>query len=452
MSHQDDLHIRKNIQEFKSVLEVAISDDVRNFGRHGNAELDTAWLVSVAMTCWGFMAGTLSHRVSVACRVVGHVFGTSESISRQGLLKALGACGPRLLELMIDALPQRIKGLKGRWTQQGKVNVAVDGTKFAAPRTQANQDYFSAAGRKKKKAAQEAEAKTYQQAADQSKAATVQILVTVYFHLASGLPIRWKASASNGSERKDAEAMLQTLPRNARLIGDAEYVGYSLWSAIHNSDRTFLVRVGSNMKFLTHIGKYQMVDGLVYYWPDYQMNANQPALVLRMIRLNDGDKAIYLVTNELDMTDEVASQLYSERWKIEIFFRTIKQTCERAKLQCRKPDNVLTELNWTLLGIWHALLTAKSVCKENGTNIQRTSPVKVMKAFATVVELIHKEVTGVTDFRTELANAIIPDESNRTSSKASRNYPRKKKYRRCGNPKINDPTPEQQELALSLQV
>jgi hypothetical protein len=452
MSHQDDLHIRKNIQEFKSILEDAISKEVKNFTRHGNAQLDTAWLVSVALTCWGFMTGTLSHRVGAACKVVGHVFGTSDTVSRQGLLKALASCGPSLLELMIDALPQRIKGLKGSWTQNGKVNVAVDGTKFAAPRTKANQEYFSAAHKQKKKAGQEAKSKTYQQPADQSKAATVQILVTVFFHMVSGLPLRWKVSASNGSERQDARAMLPTLPRNARLIGDAEYVGYSLWSEIHNSGRTFLVRVGSNMTFLNYIGKYKMVDGLVYYWPDYQMKANQPALVLRLIQLHDGNKAVYLVTNELDMTDKVASQLYAQRWKIEVFFRTVKQTCECAKLQCLRPENVLTELNWTLLGIWYALLTAKSVCKEQGTNIQRISPVKVMNAFTKVVELIHRIATEVTLFRTELANATVADESDRTSSKASRNYPRKKKHRRCGKPNIYDPTPEQQKLALQLQV
>lgn len=90
-------------------------------------------------------------------------------------------------------------------------------------------------------------------------------------------------------------------------------------------------------------------------------------------------RAIFLVTNELDMDDDLACKLYSWRWKIEDFFRTVKQTCERAKLQCLRPANVLTELNWTLLGIWYALFTGKQTLIEQGQSPNEISPVKVLR-------------------------------------------------------------------------
>lgn len=447
MSHQDEVHLRKNIAVFKAILEGAVPEGVASFVRHGHARLDPAWLASVAMTCWGWMtAGTLGERVSAACKVVGHVLGREETVTRQGLMPALGTCGPELVKLMIASLADHVQSLKGYWTDHGKGNVAVDGSKFAAPRTAANQAYFAATAHPRKKR------KKYKRASDQSKASTVQVLLTVCWHMPSGLPLRWMTSASHGSERRNAAEMLDALPRNARLIGDAEYVDYPLWSKIHNSGRTFLVRVGSNLTFLTRLGQSRVEDGFVYYWPEGVMRANDPPLVLRLIQIHDGKKAIFLVTNELEMDDELACELYSGRWKIEMFFRTVKQTCERAKLHCQQPENVLTELNWTLLGIWYALFAAKHVLRNEGLPPANVSPVKVLKAITKVVEQIHRTATPVSLLKDDLAKAVLEDESHRTSSKASRHFPRKKKHRSCGAPKICCATSKQRALAKILRV
>jgi hypothetical protein len=447
MSHQDDANLRKNIADFKAILETAIPESVASYTRHGNAQLEASWLACVAMTCWGWMKSeTLTERVSAACKIVGHVFDRDETVSRQGLMNALSTCGPALVTLMIESLAKHIQGLKGYWTENGKVNVAVDGSKFAAPRTEENQAFFSATGQKKKKK------KKYKSASDHSKASTVQVLLTIFWHMKSGLPLQWMTSASNGSERRNAAQMLESLPRNARLIGDAEYIGYPLWSKIHKSGRSFLVRVGSNLTFLKQLGEYRREDGFVYYWPETAMSANHPPLVLRLIQIHDGKKAIFLVTNELDMDDDLACELYSRRWKIEVFFRTVKQTCERAKLQCLRPANVLTELNWTLLGIWYALFTGKQTLIEHGLSPNEISPVKVLNAFNKVVEQICRIATPISKLKDELAQAILEDETERTSSKASRNFPRKKKHKRCGAPTICDPTPQQRQRAQLLRI
>ena len=168
---------------------------------------------------------------------------------------------------------------------------------------------------------------------------------------------------------------------------------------------------------------------------------------LRLIQIHDGKKAIFLVTNELDMDDALACELYSGRWKIEMFFRTVKQTCERAKLHCHRPENVLTELNWTLLGIWYALFSGKEVLLDEGLDPTDVSPVKVMKAISKVVDEIYTMATPISLLRDELAKAVLDDESDRTSNKASRNFPRKKKHRRCGAPKIECATSIQRERA-----
>jgi hypothetical protein len=446
MSHQDDAHLGRNISVFKGVLEAAVPDLVSHFVRHGNAKLDSVWLASVAITCWGWtVEGTLTNRVAAACKVVGRVLNRNESVTRQGLMKALATCGPELVNRMIDALVIHLKSLKGHWTHNGMVNIAVDGSKFAAPRTIENQSYFAATGGRQK-------TKEYQHAADQAKASTVQVLLTVFWHMRTGLPLRWTISGSYGSERRNAAAMLDELPRNARLIGDAEYVGYPLWSKIIQSGRCFLVRVGSNVTLLKNLGKHQIEHGFVYYWPDHVMNADAPPIVLRLFQIHDGDEALFLVTNELDMNEQTASELYSGRWKVEMFFRTVKQTCEHAKLHCLRPDNVLTELHWILLGIWYALFTGKQALQQQGYSPHKLSPVKVISAFQEVVRTIHRSTITPELFYDQLTMAVLNDETHRTTSKASRNYPRKKKHERPGPPKICSPTPQQQRRAEILRV
>lgn len=462
MSHQDGAHLRKNIAAFKAILDVAAPESVSKYVRHGNAVLNPAWLSAVAITCFAWIPdGTLTERILAACKVVGHVFGTDETVTRQGMMKALRTCGPDLMKLMIESLMAHIMSLKGYWTQEGKVNLAVDGSKFAAPRTKENQAYFAANRRKNrlgattkksKRTKRKKKSNQYKKAADQSKASTVQVLLTTIWHMTTGLPLRWMTSASNGSERRNAAEMLDALPRNARLIGDAEYVGYPLWSKICDSGRSFLVRVGSNVTFLKRLGKYRVENGFVYYWPACVMDRNDPPLVLRLFQIHDGKKAIFLVTNELDMDDATASKLYAARWKIEMFFRTVKQTCEHAKLSCLRPENVLSELNWTLLGTWYALFTGKQVLLNEGVSPNTVSPVKVMSAFTKVVESIHRHVAGIPLLRQELANAILNDESERTSSKASRKFPSKKKHRRCGEPIIDEATCEQRQRAKTLRI
>jgi hypothetical protein len=202
---------------------------------------------------------------------------------------------------------------------------------------------------------------------------------------------------------------------------------------------------------LKNLGRFRWQDGLVYFWPDHVMKKDQPPLVLRLFQIHNGKNQIYLVTNELEMTDQLAFELYLDRWGVEIFFRTIKQTCERSKLCCGQPQNVLTELNWTLLGIWAALFHGKETLADQGDHLRRLSPVKVIRAFALITQVIHLQGKDSPLLNSLLSKALIADESRRTTSKKSHNYPRKKKHRPCGPPTIITATKMQIQNAIKHQ-
>lgn len=441
MPHQDERNLATNRRAIEELIQALVAKGAAEFVRHGNATLEPSWLAAVALICFGWTQGPLGDRVQIACSAIAQILHWSSTVTRQGLMNALASCGDSLVELTIDHIPQLLAGFKGRWTQGGKVNIAVDGTKLSAPRTEGNQAAFSAARNTRRK-------RRYTSRANAAKAATVQMLVTVFWHLGTALPLRWKIDGSNGSERKSVVELIDELPQNARLIGDAEYVGYPLWSTIINSKRSFLFRVGSNITLLKKLGgKFRSQNGYVYFWPKQAQKNGQPPLTLRLFVLHNGHHPIYLVTNELDMTKALASELYTGRWGIEVFFRSVKQSWQRSKLVCGSPENARVELNWTLLGIWSAMFLAKQTLAAEGVKPKRMSAVKVMRACALVIQGIVLRGRATPLLVGLLAAATIADESARTTSKKSRNYPRKKKHEPCGPPHLIYATRKQQKAA-----
>ncbi len=275
---------------------------------------------------------------------------------------------------------------------------------------------------------------------------TVQVLATVFWHIGSGLPVTWRLSASSGSERQNAAEMLDELPPNARVVGDAEYVGYPFWSTVMNSGRSFVVRVGSNVTLLKKLGVERRKD-VVYHWPESVQRNGQPPLMLRLIQVKTARSPMWLLTNEFDLTEQQIREIYCSRWGIEVFFRTVKHNCRRAKLQCRTPRHVRTELTWTLLGIWASLFVAKKALMQERQPIERLSPIRVLDMFGRAILLAALDKSG---HALQLHTCVKQDETNRTSSKKSRDYPRKKRHKSCGAPKIKIATQQQIHIAKQL--
>ena len=270
------------------------------------------------------------------------------------------------------------------------------------------------------------------------------------WHVGSGLPVRWRIGGSTASERHHAVEMLHELPANARLIADAEYVGDRLWRAIINSKRSFLIRVGANVRLLKNLGELQFRDGYVYFWTDQSQRRFQPPLVLKLITLHNGKHPVFLVTNDLDLSESEASEIYRQRWGIEVFFRTVKQSAQRRKLTCLAPQNVQTELQWTLLGLWAALFLGRHQLHQNQSPSQHLSPIQVLRALTRILLAVRDSATAVPPLRELLSQAIRIPESSRASPKTSRDYPRKKRHSPPGSPHHHPATTPQKRLAQHL--
>jgi hypothetical protein len=266
-----------------------------------------------------------------------------------------------------------------------------------------------------------------------------------------GLPWDFRVGPGTDSERRHLEQMLGDLPGESLIVADAGFVGYELCQRVLKAGHSFLLRVGGNITLLKELGwEHEERDGLVYLWP--QAHRNLPPLVLRLIVLRRGKQEIYLLTNVFDpqrLSDEDASLLYEMRWGVEVFYRSYKQTLCRRRLLSRTPATCLAESQWTMLGLWLlGLLTVTQLVAKKldplgwSVALARNAVRRAMRATLRRTprrRLLH-----------DLA-AAIQDGYKRGGSKAARDYPRKKREKPPGPPKIQPASLKEVQLAKQLR-
>jgi DDE family transposase len=337
----------------------------------------------------------------------------------------------RLVPMVIERFRAEMRRLAdlqcgGRWNA-----FAVDGSDSPCPRTLANQ---AAMG-------------------DKGKPDGIpQVAMTKLLHLRTGLPWSFRVGPGTVSERAQLREMLDDLPSGSLLVADAGFVGYELCRDLLERGQHFLWRVGGNVHLLTELGNACEVKGTtVYLWP--QDFRDQPPLKLRLIEFRDENKqTVCLVTSVLDpaeLTDDEAGEIFAARWGIEVNYRTLKQTLEFPALRSQTPDTCYLELTWMILSEWLLKLLNVRALARAGVDPRCASPAQTRNA---VRRCLHNE-PPCRRTRRSLARALTTcqlDRYQRASSKASRDYPRKKKQRPPGPPILQPPTKQQLQAAKQL--
>lgn len=439
MPHQDKDDLRTPVAELKELLAPIRAINVDGISRHGNAVLDLTGVMIIALLTFGWnqqqtLGGRFEDAQAAAKRTLGSMLLAG---SFQALMVVLRASGDSLGRLLSDHLLS-VLSQSEHWLLDGRPTFAVDGSQFAVPRTAKNLAAFAAASRKSKS--------SYKNASDYAKAKTTQIAVSLCLHLGTGFPAFWNLGGSADSERGLLLSMLDRLPANARLVMDAYYFGFDFWNQLIDSGVTFVVRAGKNIDLLGQLsaqGKVKCRGTLVLYWPQNAIDAGHAPIVLSLVTVMVGRKKMFLLTNELTLSEEQLADLYARRWGVEVFFRTVKQSYERSKLLSRTPENAKQEIQWTLLGVWIAMTQgARSI--PTGS---RLSPVRVRRVFEKLVLAVSRLSAQKLNLQAELSRCVLASEASRNSEKNSKDYPRKKRKRQTGEPTIEPISDELQALA-----
>ncbi|MGP1347078.1 MAG: transposase [Phycisphaerales bacterium] len=268
----------------------------------------------------------------------------------QGFVKALDRHADDLLHTLAPRLRIRTRQAAGaRWRLGRFVPIGVDGSRFDAPRTIANEPLgFSGKSR-----------------------CSPQMMGVLLIHLGTMIPWDFGVGGARESERAILRRMIERLPDDALLIADAGYTGFELLSHLHASGIPFLIRVGRGVRLLRGLGEYRREgEGIVHLWPE---NArHRPPLRLRLIRIG----GVWLITDVTDphlLSKKAAAELYRRRWGLEVAFRSLKQTLDRGKVRSCAASNAVRELVWSMLALWTLNLIGARAIRSGGHEPERLS-------------------------------------------------------------------------------
>lgn len=432
---------------------------------HGNTKWLPTHLVFLAFVWTWTEARCLTDAFTQASEVARPLFGLPVVRSYQGFMRALVTWSPTLVRLTLDLVRQRMEEIGGRWWRiDGWVPIAFDGSRSSAPRTRSNEAEFCAANHGKGKTAKYRKKTTKgmrrkQNAKNKPQPPAPQLWITLMWHMGLRLPWAWRLGPSNASERDDVMGMIgaEEFPEKALFCGDAGFIGYPLWSEILECGHQFLVRVGANVHLQVESEKGRWVkegrDQIVVCWPQDAQRDGRPPLRLRLIRTRINRTEVWLLTSVLDRTQLTLVQsvrLYKLRWGIELEFRGLKQTLDRAELRCRTAERVRVELDWSLLGLAVAELLALkeqlTTRAERGTKDlpSRRSLSGTMRALRWCLRNRRESVESGRSVSDRLREAV-QDEYERRSSKRARYRPANPDKKPLGDPKPRVLTAEERE-------
>ncbi len=199
----------------------------------------------------------------------------------------------------------------------------------------------------------------------------------------------------------------------------------------------------------------------VVCWPQTARNSGGPPLRLRLVRVKIGKTKMWMLTSVLEsgkLTKNQIVRLYSMRWGIEVEFRGLKQTLDRAKLRCRNDRRLLAELNWSLLAMTVAELFAlkqqlESPWTKGGSVVdpKRRSLAKTIRALRRCLYDLERIPAPGEDLLNRLRLAIT-DNYVRQSPKRARYHPRNKDKKRIGAPQIEKLTATHRQAIEALNT
>lgn len=373
--------------------------------------------------------------VCVACRCKRRRPGKTV----QGFQKALAHLPmPVLRAIAAGVRRQIVRLLAAGWRVFGFVPIGIDGSRVECARAEELEQHLGQAGKAH---------------------AAPTIWVTALVHLTLGVPWAWRWGKGTASERNHLLHLLPLLPRLALLVADAGYVGYAVAAALIANGQSFLIRMSSTVTLYTEqaVRLERFREGVFYYWPSAKAEKKGcPPLRVRLLRIRDKKKRqdVWLLTNVLDerrLSLDVAGQFYRWRWENEGLFRTYKRTLAKVKLQSRTVRLIHREAEGSMLAT--QLLLAQGAWglrpAVRGTAVP-CSPRKVLRAIRQEIQRLIAP-RGPSKLGERLAQARR-ERRRRKSAKVKRDWPRKKRTKPPGQPKIRKLTSERKRLIHRLKA
>jgi hypothetical protein len=439
---------------------------------HGNTKWLPKSLVCLAILWAWSESRHLTDAYSDALVCYRSMFDSVIPGTYQGFMGASARWTATLMNLLWPLLHQRMEEIGSRFWRTGRwVPIAFDGSRSTAPRSKANEKALCAKNYGKGKTARYRKKKSkgmrrQKNEKNKPQPQEPQAWITMLWHMGLRLPWMWRLGPSNSSERAHVMEMIDAgeFPENTLFCGDAGFVGYPLWSAVVGRGGDFLVRVGGNVSLLRECADYQLLkQGFVLCWPK-AMQSKQPPLRLRLVKVRIGQAHVYLLTSVLDpakLTIKQMIKLYKLRWGIEVEFRGLKQTLDRAKLRCRNDQRLLVELNWSIMAMAVAELFAlkeQLAKRSDESRDTRQAPDPAKRSLANAMRAIRRCMRDRNDVPepgrdlVTLLGKAVTDSYHRKGSKRARYRPPNPDKKPLGKPQVRKLTRQEKKQLRKIEA
>ena len=358
------------------------------------------------------------------------------------------------------------------WRDHGWVLMGFDGSRVTASRTVSNEQAFCAPKYGQGKTAKYRKKKSKGMRRRQNKQNPPeppgpQVWITMLWHMSLRLPWTWRLGPSNSSERGHVTEILEQeeFPEGTLFCGDAGFVGYDFWQAILDAEGDFLVRVGGNVNLLSETADVkQQGDGTVLCWPKGKMDSGAEPLRLRLVKIKIGKTKMWMLTSILDpkkLPVKLIIRYYKMRWGVEVEYRGLKQTIDRANLRCRNSGRVYAELDWSIRAMAFAgLIALREQLPKGGKS--RTKPdrdydpkdrslTNTMRALRKCLRHLNEYADPSNDLLSQLSEALVQKYQNRTDKKARYRPPNPDK-KPLGEPTVRKLNREEREKLAELNA
>jgi hypothetical protein len=424
---------------------------------HGNVTWIPRHLVTLAVLFAWSDASKMTECFEKAAKLSQKLFGILAVETFQGMVRALVAYSPELIARLWTRLQALMEQTAPQYFRIGKwLPLAVDGSRFATPRTRSNEQAFAAkkygSGKMAKSRVKWKNKK--KRSKKLSSPVKPQVWLTLVWHMGLKLPWCWKTGPSKSSERDHLVELIksQEFPENTLFCGDAGFTGYEFWNAILEQGHHFLVRVGGNVRLLKDLGHARKGDGVVCLWPNAAARRKQMPIVVRLIEVKNELGSMYLVTSVLNarqLSTSALKRLYPLRWGIELHFRAVKQTYGRGNLRSRNADHALVELEWSLIAL--TMIQLLGIREQQKIDIppEQSSVAQAIAAIRHAIDTWNEHVPRSSSMTLQLRDAT-KDEYIRTKSKTARYQPNYKDKPTTGGPELVNATRAQKKTYRSL--
>ncbi len=144
----------------------------------------------------------------------------------------------------------------------------------------------------------------------------------------TNIPELLNISTGNIADITGVKKMNISLPRGSILVFDRGYIDYMWWKELNTRGIFFVTRTKSNQLFVVsdeHAKPQANILADEKVWVGDLIKAEYPHEIRRVTYRTDTGDVYEYITNNFTLSGEDIAMVYKERWKIELFFKWIKQ-------------------------------------------------------------------------------------------------------------------------------